>query len=95
MRIVSGELSSDELSGLLALDPRDLDDPPLRALMSEIIKVELLLPIGELLRGLLQKLLLHLLFPAGAGFALSPLVPELPSLSGCELLGGGGGGGGF
>lgn len=86
MWVVPSEQPGDQLSGLLALDSRDSNDPPLRALTSEVVKVELFFPISEFLGGLLQKLLLHLLFPVGAGFALSPLVSELPSLSGSKLL---------
>ena len=88
MREVSDEQASDELGGVLASGPGDTDDPPLRAKVGEVVEVELLRPRRVPLLGLLEKPRLNLLSPVLAHLALSPLVPQLPSLSGAQLGGG-------
>lgn len=86
VRKVPGEATSDEFCSLMTPDPRNPDDPPLGTQLSKVIKVELLGPgLINLLR-FLEKPLFHFFSPVIAGFALSSLVSETPSLSGTELF---------
>lgn len=84
---VPGQGSGESFRWLLTRNPWNANDPPLRTQKSEVVEVKLFGPGSIPLLGLLEKPFLHLFSPIGGGFALSPLVSELSSFSGCKRSG--------
>ena len=96
VRVVPSKRTSKAFDNFLASNTSNTHNPPLRTQFSEVIKIELLSPIGKFLLGLPAEPLLYFFPPIGGGFDLSSLVPQLPPLPHRQLLSiVSGGGGGF